>query len=101
MKKKPQRYWRYKSIPVKHHGVKLSFTITQPIKVKNSRYSILDIKEMTSIYLPRTVYNQILRKLKVDSLLGDSDQITVEQVYNAAREYNSRFQVILESFDII
>ncbi|MBA3665857.1 MAG: hypothetical protein H0W61_16880 [Bacteroidetes bacterium] len=101
MAKQSQKPWRYKSIPVKHRGVKLAFTIYTLKKVPHSKYPVFEISEISTIALPTNVYNQILRKLKIDSLLTDSGQITVDQFYKAAKEYNSRFQITLENFEIV
>jgi uncharacterized membrane protein len=96
-----KKLWTRKALSLKRKGVKLTFTVTESIKNKHQHNLTLDIKGIITIYLPTAAYNQILRKLKIDSLLNNSGKVTVDQIYHEALEFNRRFEVNLQEFKIV
>jgi hypothetical protein len=87
------KIWKRMALNTKHRAAQITFTVN-----KVDEKGFINILQINTIFLPRAVYNQILRDKKIQNLIETHEKITIQDMYFAILKYAEDYRIELVDF---
>lgn len=88
-----KKHWKRAAVPAPFRAAKMVFTVN-----KTDNNGVTDILQINTLFIPKEVYNAILRDKKIDNLMNHDGKISIHDMYFALLKHAENYEIQLVDF---